>query len=180
MPSFPPLKVQFLTETQDISEETEEDLVAIKETLESTMGKEELEKNIRRCRMESERDRSVSICSQGSNGPASLSPQNSRDGSPQKKIIQRKVSTREESPVKRQASVAAATAEKEQKGTESKQYQEEKTETGKVDIRVYWYYIRNMGIFLFGGCFLAYILYQVSSTASRYVPCIRKRKFKYK
>merc|ERR1712062_447807 len=47
-----------------------------------------------------------------------------------------------------------------------KQYELEKMETGKVKMNVYIYYIRNMGLWLFGAFLTFYVMYQGFSTSS--------------
>ena len=47
-----------------------------------------------------------------------------------------------------------------------KQYELEKMETGKVKMSVYMYYVRNMGLCLFGTFLTFYVMYQGFSTAS--------------
>ena len=50
--------------------------------------------------------------------------------------------------------------------TKKKQYELEKMETGKVKMSVYMYYVRNMGLCLFGTFLTFYVMYQGFSTAS--------------
>lgn len=47
-----------------------------------------------------------------------------------------------------------------------KQYDLEKMETGKVDGKVYAYYVKNMGVIIFSSCIFFYTAYQVCSTLS--------------
>lgn len=47
-----------------------------------------------------------------------------------------------------------------------KQYKVEKMETGKVNWRVYTYYISNMGLILFSSCLLGFTMFQLCSTGS--------------
>ena len=47
-----------------------------------------------------------------------------------------------------------------------KQYELEKMETGKVKMNVYIYYVRNMGLWLFGAFLTFYVMYQGFSTSS--------------
>ena len=46
------------------------------------------------------------------------------------------------------------------------QYQEEKQGTGSVSWRVYLFYFKNMGLFMFGGCFMFYAVYQCCTAFS--------------
>ena len=51
---------------------------------------------------------------------------------------------------------------------ENKQYEAEKMKSGKVGWRVYFYYIKNMGLLIFFSSLLFFFLFQVCSTASSF------------
>ena len=56
-----------------------------------------------------------------------------------------------------------STAKKE----DPKQYEKERVETGKVNLSVYTFYIRNMGMLMFGSSIIFFILYEVLNTSSK-------------
>ena len=80
------------------------------------------------------------------------------------KEVQRQDSVKE-TPERRLSRSKSKTPLKEEK-KDPKQYETEKMETGKVGWSVYTYYIANMGLCLFGGCIMGFLVYQVSSTGS--------------
>ena len=129
---------------QHLSDQGEEstELDHIKTELEQHLGQDELHRQFSRARTTS----SMSDDSKGSK----TSINNSEE--PSKKVT---------SPAK----TDAATQEK-PKGNMQQQYQEEKQGTGSVSWRVYMFYFKNMGLFMFGGCFLMYAVYQTFTAFS--------------
>ena len=129
---------------QHLSDQGEEstELDHIKTELEQHLGQDELHRQFSRARTTS----SMSDDSKGSK----TSINNSEE--PSKKVT---------SPAK----TDAATQEK-PKGNLQQQYQEEKQGTGSVSWRVYMFYFKNMGLFMFGGCFLMYAVYQTFTAFS--------------
>ncbi len=86
-------------------------------------------------------------------------------------LLEKQESVEEKASPERRKSIIARSKSKsaaplEQELQNKKQYELEKMETGKVSWRVYFYYINNMGIGLFGGCLFSFTIYQLCSTAS--------------
>ena len=67
--------------------------------------------------------------------------------------------TNKKLPQKRRPSTA--------KKEDPKQYEKETVETGKVNLSVYTFYIRNMGMLLFGSSIIFFILSEVLNTSSK-------------
>jgi ATP-binding cassette subfamily C (CFTR/MRP) protein 1 len=162
--AFAEFLVQFLT-TKGADEDVEDDeeLAAIKTTLEQTIGKEELQKNLSRLRSQdseshsvTKEDRCASVGSNGSNKSGKLAA--ARNGS---------VKSKDGSPVKRSRSKSTDNALEKNPVDQKVQYQEEKTEAGGVKWDVYLFYIRSMGFSLFGSCVFFFVLFQIAGSASR-------------
>ena len=162
---FAEFLVQHLTE-----EEASDEVAELKNTLEETMGKENLERSLARARSVSESagERSVSPASELNDSTTGLD----RDQeSPSKAYNRQKSHMSTVSSPKSEANVPNGRSQTPAKETEvkpnqSKQYQEEKSETGRVDWLVYMYYIRNMGFLLFGSCVTCYAIFQIGSASS--------------
>ena len=77
---------------------------------------------------------------------------------------------RKASSVKRERKISSEMRDRTKSKTDddlkTKQYEVEKMETGKVNMSVYYYYILNMGIWLFSFCVFAFTAYQILSAAS--------------
>lgn len=156
---------------QYLSEEDSEEVANIKTALEETIGKNVLQEKLARARSESESQAEKSSSSLGNsrselNGSA-MTLERSNSVSPTKGAAgtgggaRRRSNTAEKTPPPK---TPAALPTK--PTAASKQYQEERSEQGKVDMQVYYYYIRNMGYGLFTACVLSYTLFQLFSAYS--------------
>ena len=87
----------------------------------------------------------------------------SAEQSPEKKRERKSSQKRERN---NSSGVRDRTKSKTEDDLKQKQYETEKMETGKVSLAVYIYYIKNMGLMLFGSCVFFFTAYQVFSTAS--------------
>ena len=178
--AFSEFLMQFITSMESGEGEEaaadDEELAAIKDTLEHTLGKEELQRNLSRLRSQdsecsgSGRERHASITSNGSNKSAAGGGKGTpaRNGS---------LKSKDGSPVKRSRSKSAdkvgdgkpaggGGGEGEKKGQQ--QYAEEKSEAGMVQWAVYLFYIKSMGLALFAACVVFFTLYQFASSGARY------------
>ena len=93
--------------------------------------------------------------------------------SPEKTIPENQnsgIRERKASSVKRERKISSEMRDRTKSKTDddlkTKQYEVEKMETGKVNMSVYYYYILNMGIWLFSFCVLAFTAYQILNAAS--------------
>lgn len=154
--AFADFMVQFLS--SEASAEEEVDVETIRKELEETIGKEVLEEQIALQRAESE-----SHDADKTNDDDS-SPLKATACSPPKAASPRR---RQQSVVSNKSVDDKASVDKTaKKNTNQTQYEAEKAETGKVSFAVYIYYIRSMGLALFGSCLLFFFTYQVCSAAS--------------
>ena len=142
---FAEFLVQYLS---DAEVDEDPDTQQIKIELQMQLGKDEFVRKLARARTESEnRDPNQRRGSDQSNASAtsrhSLSP--SKSLSPVKSPEKTKEEEEAKEPAKKKDHV---------------QYQEEKSETGRVSWRIYLIYFRNMGVCLFFSCFLLYAMFQ--------------------
>ena len=127
---------------QHISDQAEEstELNDIKTELEQHLGQDELHRQFSRAR-------TTSTMSDGSKGSkTSLNKTDEAVASPAKS--------------------AEAPKQDKPKSNMQQQYQEEKAGTGSVSWRVYMFYFKNMGLLMFGCCFLCYAMYQAFTAFS--------------
>ena len=78
-------------------------------------------------------------------------------------MLKRKTSEKRD---RKNSVVRDRTKSKTDEDIKTKQYETEKMETGKVELSVYVYYIKNMGFALFGSCVFFFTAYQVFSTGN--------------
>ena len=141
--AFADFMVQYLSQEEP---QDDEELEEMRE-LEAVMGKEELESKMLERRSS---ERKGSDASQGSTSQlvqSNGSVRPSREGSPRKRVS---VSKSEALPKK----------------APNKQYEAEKSETGKVSFKVYLYYAKAIGVFMSGSCVLWFTVHQAFSAFS--------------
>ena len=175
--AFAEFLVQYLTTEGD---DDVEEISAIKSTLEQTMGKEELQRNISRIRSqisESESgsktriNRTGSVHSTASARSANTPTQNqngsakSKESSPVKRGVSRSKS-KSNDKLDKAANGPAGGGDGDEKGKKEQQYQEEKREAGNVKMTVYSFYLKSLGYVYFGSCFLFFVVFQLASSGS--------------
>ena len=162
---------------QYLSEEDSDETTNIKMALEEKIGKNVLQEKLARARSESEsqqqtadNNRSGSPIHSEKNGSA-LTLERSNSVSPTKAVAPTSSSAtggprRSRSNTAEKTPPPKAQQQSASKPSNSKQYQDERSEQGKVSLEVYFYYIKNMGYFLFLSCVACYTLYQIFSAFS--------------
>ena len=169
--AFAEILVQFVSEEAEEDDEVQD----LKTTLEKCLGKEELEKSISRCRTESESCQNVTkedchSLSKGSSKHSSIGDlvnnhKESRESSPRKRM--NRLTSHDSG---KSNSVTPGGEKSKESATkpagQQKQYLEEKAETGRVNARVYLYYLVNMGLPVVLGCIFCYTGYQICSAGS--------------
>ena len=147
---FAEFLVQYLTDDAEEDPEMEK----IKAELQQQLGKEEYTRQLSRVRTDSECVRDP----------------NQRRGSDQSNHSLKESPTKSESPVKSPGKslspVKSPATAKPDGQKKNQQYQEEKTETGKVSWRIYLIYFKNMGFHFFGACVILFMCYQFFSAFS--------------
>nr|QST14986.1 ABCC1-2 protein [Diaphanosoma celebensis] len=138
------------------NEEAEDDLVEIKQQLESSMGKEEFQRQISRRR--SELSESQSHLSDGETRPIA-SPERSLSRSSSNASLERSGSQRRRSLKDRERSKSSE-APVIVPARNDKLIEAEKAETGKVKMEVYSHYLRSIGFWMAFWTLLLYVVYQ--------------------
>ena len=174
--AFAEFLVQYLTAEGSDNVEDSDQIAAIKSTLEQTMGKEELQRNISRLRSRNSEtagsqprlNRGDSVRSNGSGHSAATPTKNgslkSKESSPVKKGVSR---SKSRSADKGLDKTAAANAQGGGGGDKKEQqYQEEKREAGNVKMTVYSFYLKSLGYVYFGSCFFFFVIFQLASSGS--------------
>lgn len=173
--AFAEFLVQFLTEEEQ-TESDDDQVRELKHTLEECMGAEELNRHLERARKESECkessiERSMSVSSRKSSEGHPVRSPKSRQGSDAHSDAA--ADKQEPSPKKlltpeRDGTLESVTKDKPTppQASKNKQYQEEKTESGKVQMAVYIYYVKNMGVLSFATSVISFSIYQICSAAS--------------
>ncbi|TRY74646.1 hypothetical protein TCAL_01629 [Tigriopus californicus] len=174
--AFAEFLVQFLTEEEQ-TESDDDQVRELKHTLEECMGAEELNRHLERARKESECkensvERSMSVSSRkSSEGHAARSPksrQASDAHSDSPNLKQEQPNPKKLLSPEKDGTLESATKDKPTppEASKNKQYLEEKSESGKVQMAVYTYYVKNMGVILFALSVISFSVNQVCSAAS--------------
>ena len=173
--AFAEFLVQYLTTEGDDDVEDSDQISAIKSTLEQTMGKEELQRNISRLRSQNSESGSQPRLHRGDSvhstvsGRSATPTQNqngslkSKESSPVKKGISRSKSKSTDKELDKTANGPGGGDEKNKK---EQQYQEEKREAGNVKMSVYSFYLKSLGYVYFGSCFFFFVIFQLASSGS--------------
>ena len=178
---FADFLIQHFSQAQDAEAEGLDEELAdeIRKDLEITMGRETLESQIKERKISESHEISnsagslSSITSPLKNSSGNLSGNKSRDTSPRKRMSVTSSNQETKGPTTRQESVISAEGKQQnldQKVKEPKagntQYEAEKSETGKVSIYVYLYYLKSMGIHLASACVFFFTINQVRTLGS--------------
>ena len=176
---FADFLIQHFSQAQDTEVEGLDEELAdeIRKDLEITIGRETLESQIRErkisesCEISNSAASLSSISSPLKNSSGNLSGSKSRETSPKKRMSIRSSNQEAKDPTTRQDSVISAEGKqnlnqnavlnsKKVKASNT-QYEAEKSETGKVSIYVYLYYLKSMGIHLASACVFFFFINQV-------------------
>ena len=185
---FADFLIQHFSQAQNAEAEGLDEELAdeIRKDLEITIGRETLESQIKERKTSESHEISNSAGSLSSlssplkNSSGNLSGSKSRDTSPKKRMSIRSSNQEPKDQTTRQDSVissegkqqnvdknAKLNAKKEAKAANT-QYEAEKTETGKVSIYVYLYYLKSMGIHLASACVFFFTINQVHAVGFLY------------
>ncbi len=162
--AFAEILVQYISEHQEEVEE-EDELGDLMETMEQCLGKEELKKKIDRCRSISESEHNAKYCRSASLSESHTSDTATGEVRPSETTSPERKQSLENGKLPEKQEGGGADGE-EKKDDGKKQYQEEKMETGNVSLKVFYYYIKNMGFLISSACCLCFTLYQVASALS--------------